>query len=73
MSRGTGEVALWDTATGQEVFTLKSPSYDADSTVMALAWSADGSTLAIADEFGELRFWSAGPRTEAVQEARRAA
>ena len=72
-TRGEGEVALWDTATGQEVFTFKCPSYFANSTVMALAWSADGSTLVIADEFGDLRFWNAAPRTEAAQEARRAA
>ena len=72
-TRDEGEVALWDTATGQEVFTFKCPSCFANSTVMALAWSADGSTLAIADEFGDLQFWNAAPRSEQVQEARRAA
>jgi WD40 repeat protein len=66
------EVALWDTATGQEVFTIKSSSRFGKSELQALAWTADGTTLAVADEAGDVRFWSAAPRTEAAQEARRA-
>jgi hypothetical protein len=41
--------------------------------VQALAWTADGSTLAVGDEFGDVRFWSAAPRTPEIQAARRAA
>jgi tetratricopeptide (TPR) repeat protein len=41
--------------------------------VRALAWGDDGSTLAAADTDGTVRLWSARPRTEEAQDARRAA
>jgi WD40 repeat protein len=66
------EVVLWDTATGQEVFVLKSVSGFGKSPVQSLAWSADGSTLTVANQAGEVLFWSAAPRTEKLQMARRA-
>jgi hypothetical protein len=67
------EVSLWDTVTGQEVFTIKSASQFTESKVQALSWSADGATLAVADEVGDVRLWSVAPRTEEVQRAHRTA
>jgi WD40 repeat protein/tRNA A-37 threonylcarbamoyl transferase component Bud32 len=67
------EVNLWDTAMGQEVFTLKNASVFSGSELEALAWSADGSTLAVGDEYGDIRIWTAAPRTADDQAARRAA
>ena len=67
------EVAVWDTATGHEVFTLKDATYFGYSQALALAWSADGSTLTVADGWGDIRLWSAASRTQEVQDARRAA
>jgi eukaryotic-like serine/threonine-protein kinase len=67
------EVALWDTTTGQQVFAFEGASRIDPFEVRALAWSADGSTLACADAAGNIRLWSAAPGTAADQAARRAA
>ncbi|MDT7779260.1 MAG: hypothetical protein QOC99_1772 [Acidobacteriota bacterium] len=49
----TGPVKLWDTATGQQVRTLKGHVAD----VKALAFSADGRTLASASNDNTLKLW----------------
>jgi WD40 repeat protein len=67
------EIALWDTTTGQQVFVFKGTTSFDYNQILSLVWSADGSTLAACDESGEVRVWSAAPRTEEVQAARRAA
>jgi hypothetical protein len=67
-------VLLWDTASGQQVFRLQGASRtDYIETIRTLAWSADGLTLAVGDTVGHVRLWSAAPRSEEVQAARRAA
>jgi hypothetical protein len=66
------EVAIRDTAMGEEVFTIKDATHFGKIQGQALAWSADGSTLAVANQLGDIRFWSAAPRTEEAQAARRA-
>jgi WD40 repeat protein len=73
VSPRTKEVTLWDTTMGQQVFAFEGASRFDPIDVSALAWSADGSTLAAADSFGHVRLWSAAPRTEEIQAARRAA
>jgi WD40 repeat protein len=74
------DMTLWDTTTGQRMFTLEGASGrnpavapgESRDLVWSI-WSTDGSTVAAADRTGVIRFWSAAPRTEEVQRARRAA
>jgi WD40 repeat protein/tRNA A-37 threonylcarbamoyl transferase component Bud32 len=66
------EVVLWDTAMGQDVFTIKSVNRSGVGRPQTLAWSADGLTLALSGSDGNVLLWSAAPRTEEVQAARRA-
>jgi WD40 repeat protein len=67
------EIDLWDTTTGQQVFVIKGVTSFDYRQVRGLVWSADGSTLASYDEFGEVRMWSAAPRTEETRASLRAA
>jgi WD40 repeat protein len=67
------KVTLWDPTMGQQVFTLEGASANAYAGIRTLAWSADGSTLAAGDTAGSVWLWSAAPRTEEIQAARRAA
>ncbi len=56
---GTLEVSVWDTITGQEVLTLRRASQLPDTELLGLCWSADSSTLALADELGDVQLWDA--------------
>jgi len=49
-----GSVKFWDTATGQELLTLKTAP---DGSVSAVAFSPDGARLAAAVENGLVRVW----------------
>jgi WD40 repeat protein/serine/threonine protein kinase len=67
------EITLWDTSSGQQVFALEAAGRFDSVQVWALTWSADGSTLAVADSAGNARLWNAAPRTPEIQAARRTA
>jgi WD40 repeat protein len=56
----SGPVRLWDTATGQQVRTLKGHVAD----VKALAFSADGRMLASASNDNTLKLWDVGTGAE---------
>jgi WD40 repeat protein len=55
VGREAGEILLIDLATGHVQRNLAGH----DSSVVALAWNADGSRLASVDEQGQLRVWDA--------------
>jgi WD40 repeat protein len=51
-----GEVKLWDVMTGKELATIQGQT----GTVFALAFSPDGSLLAVASGDNKVRLWQPG-------------
>jgi tetratricopeptide (TPR) repeat protein len=60
-----GEVKVWEVRSGQELRTLK-------AVVASMAFSPDGTRLAWADSFENIRLWDGSPVTEASQTEREA-
>ena len=60
-SNGRGEVQLWDTAAGQLITTLPSPT-----GISSLFFSEDGTKLACAGSFGRVHVWEIRPETPPV-------
>ena len=52
----SGVITLWDTATGQEVLTLRGHS----GAISRLTFSADGRFLASASKDGSVKLWKRG-------------
>ena len=53
-------VYFWDVNTGKQKYLLT----DSDIDLYSLAFSPDGNTLAIGDEYGKLSLWDVATRTE---------
>ncbi|MYH81188.1 WD40 repeat domain-containing protein [Candidatus Poribacteria bacterium] len=60
-SNGRGEVQLWDTAAGQLITTLPSPT-----GISSLFFSEDGTKLACAGSSGRVHVWEIRPETPPV-------
>jgi WD40 repeat protein len=53
-------VKLWDTATGQRILALTG----LNRSIFALAWSADGRSVAAGDILGNIKIWDAATGCE---------
>lgn len=61
LASGNDDLILWDVTTGQLLCRIEQPTEE-PAWITALAFSADGRTVATGHEDGKVRFWDVGSR-----------